>query len=73
MEHNIEWTMRVLEIRREPHYVSEEEIIKLGGDPNKKDIESILCLTDAFFMKIYNRSDAECKLQVGICITHDKM
>lgn len=68
----IEWTMRVLEIRREPNWVSEEEIIKLGGDPTKKDAESILCLTDSYFMRIYNRSDADCKLQVSKCISGDK-
>ena len=70
--HDIEWTMRVLQIRREPYYVSEEEIVKLGGDPTNKDVESILCLTDNFFLKIYNKTDAEAKLQVGICLSHDK-
>jgi hypothetical protein len=70
--HDIEWTMRVLEIRKEPHWISEEEIVKLGGDPAKKDAESILGLTDSFFLKIYNKTDAEAKLQVGICISHDK-
>lgn len=69
---DIEWTMRVLEIRREPHWVSDEEIVKLGGDPFKKDVESILCLTDNFFLKIYNKTEADAKLQVGICMSHDK-
>lgn len=70
--HDIEWTMRVLEIRREPNWVTEEEIIKLGGNPGNKDVESILGLTDNFFLKIYNKTEAEAKLQVGICISHDK-
>jgi hypothetical protein len=51
----LEWTMRVLEIRRCPYMATEEDIVKLGGKPEAKDIESVISLTDDYFMTLYSK------------------
>jgi hypothetical protein len=49
----LEWTMRVMEIRRCPYIATEEDVVKLGGTPETKDTEAILSLTDNYFMSLY--------------------
>ena len=49
----LEWTIRVMEIRRCPFLATEEDIVRLGGKPEGKDVESILGLTDDYFMTLY--------------------
>jgi hypothetical protein len=34
---------------------TEEDIVKLGGKPDGKDPESILSLTDDYFMSLYSK------------------
>jgi hypothetical protein len=34
---------------------TEEDIVKLGGKPEAKDIESVLSLTDDYFMTLYSK------------------
>ncbi len=64
----LEWTYRVLEIRRCPYGVSEEEIVRLGGDPQKSDPESILVLTDRFFSGLYTPQEGTLQARVSTYI-----
>jgi hypothetical protein len=50
----MDWTFRVMEIRRNPAEALPEEIQKLGGEPDCKDFKLIAELTDNFFLGVYN-------------------
>jgi hypothetical protein len=65
----LEWTYRVMEIRRCPHDVSEEEITRLGGDPQKNDPESILELTDKFFSVLYSPQEGTVEARISSFVT----
>jgi hypothetical protein len=61
----MEWTFRVMEIRINPSCATPEEISRLGGKKDEKDLNEIITLTDEFFMGLTQRSDPDIIANIG--------
>jgi hypothetical protein len=72
MAHNMEWTMRVMEIRKNPDCATPEDIIKLGGNPEGLDAAKIADLTDNFFLGLANASEPQVLARVSNIISSTK-
>lgn len=57
MPSSLDWTIRVMEIRKDPSSANPEEIVRLGGNSTEKDLNEILNLTDTFFTGLTERSE----------------
>ena len=57
MPSSLDWTMRVMEIRKDPSSAKPDEIKRLGGTGTESDLNEILILTDDFFMGLAERSE----------------
>jgi hypothetical protein len=54
-----DWSIRVLEIRKNPSSATPDEIKRLGGNPAEQNPNEILTLTDDFFLGLAEKTEPQ--------------